>query len=76
MEAAGDNKESCFWDLVFLNSDHRWTADNDTDSEDDQEDNPIGNLLEHEGRIKQTKHDSDEEYKAIGGEEEIERKIC
>ena len=52
MEAEGENKESRFWDLVFLHSDHRWTADNDTDSGDEDEDNPIGELLQQEGRVK------------------------
>jgi len=48
MNAEGDGRESRFWDLAFLKSDHKWTADNDTDEEEEDDSNPIGDICDLE----------------------------
>jgi SpoU rRNA methylase family enzyme len=59
-----------------LKCDHQWKADNDTDSEEEEpeQNDPIGDLLESEGKFA-SGHYVDEE-KEVDPEEEIEKKIC
>jgi hypothetical protein len=69
------NKESRFWDIVFLKNDHCWKADNDTDDEEEVED-PIGDIIEQEGQNKAESEDNPKVDGAYFSEEAIENKIC
>ena len=47
----GETREGRFWDIPFIKSDHRWKADNDTDDEEVDEQNPIGDILDRENSL-------------------------